>query len=529
VASSPLPGGPRHVGRVIDPSVREDGEREPSLELATEPPRVATPDAPGPELEDASPLVRGTLLRERLLERAAQADRAPDYDDDGAFADLDQIGRDDQARVSEPEVASGPTRAPSAPIALNRRGRLSPNQIALFMTLLGVATVASLIALASNLDSSVRARLPLAPSASAVSAPPAVAPSVPRESPARPKRARQKLPGPWRIEDAKNDAKTRVVDGQVKSDAFLTALEKAGIEQRERYRILTSMKGVRDFDRCKKTDRFRVLLERGGARVRAFEYIAGAGEVYQSREGDDGLLKGTKLDLKLAQNQVTGALVYDGSGFDASAERSGFDPGLRKVVAKALDGHMDMNELERGDRLRLVAQETTVLGEFGSYSGVEAIEVRSADGGRALRVYYFDHGAERGYYDAEGRAPYEGGWRKPVKDAAMTSPFNMKRLHPILKKVVPHLGIDFAAPVGTPVGASSFGTVSFIGYAGPAGNLVKVEHANNIETGYAHLSRFAEGLKVGDKVKRLQLVGYVGSTGRSTGPHLHFSASRNDS
>jgi hypothetical protein len=104
----------------------------------------------------------------------------------------------------------------------------------------------------------------------------------------------------------------------------------------------------------------------------------------------------------------------------------------------------------------------------------------------------------------------------------------MKRLHPILKKVVPHLGIDFAAPVGTPVGASSFGTVSFIGYAGPAGNLVKVEHANNVETGYAHLSRFAEGLKVGDKVKRLQLVGYVGSTGRSTGPHLHFSASRND-
>jgi hypothetical protein len=103
----------------------------------------------------------------------------------------------------------------------------------------------------------------------------------------------------------------------------------------------------------------------------------------------------------------------------------------------------------------------------------------------------------------------------------------MKRLHPVLKRVMPHTGIDFGAPTGTPVGASSFGTVSFIGYSGPSGNLVKVEHPGGVETGYAHLSRFAEGLKVGDRVRRLQLVGYVGSTGRSTGPHLHFTASRN--
>src|SRR4030095_13306655 len=95
-------------------------------------------------------------------------------------------------------------------------------------------------------------------------------------------------------------------------------------------------------------------------------------------------------------------------------------------------------------------------------------------------------------------------------------------------KIMPHTGTDFGAPSGAPVGASSFGTISFIGYAGPSGNLVKIEHPGGVETGYAHLSRFAEGLNVGDKVKRMQLVGYVGSTGRSTGPHLHFSAKRNN-
>ena len=91
---------------------------------------------------------------------------------------------------------------------------------------------------------------------------------------------------------------------------------------------------------------------------------------------------------------------------------------------------------------------------------------------------------------------------------------------------MPHEGIDFGAPMGTPVGASSYGTVTFVGFAGPTGNFVRLSHPGDIETGYAHLSRFAEGLKVGDKVKRMQIVGYVGSTGRSTGPHLHFSAKR---
>ncbi|MBI3206776.1 MAG: M23 family metallopeptidase [Myxococcales bacterium] len=201
---------------------------------------------------------------------------------------------------------------------------------------------------------------------------------------------------------------------------------------------------------------------------------------------------------------------------------------MSAVLAKALDGHMGLDQLDRGDVVRVVAQEVTVLGEFSRYAGLEALEIRKGDGKeKPFRLYFHRGQSERGYYDDKGRSPYEGGWRKPVKDAPITSHFNPKRMHPVLKKVMPHTGTDFGAPSGAPVGASSYGTVSFIGPAGPSGNLVKVEHPGGIETGYAHLSRFAEGLKVGDKVKRLQLVGYVGSTGRSTGPHLHFTAKKN--
>jgi hypothetical protein len=99
-------------------------------------------------------------------------------------------------------------------------------------------------------------------------------------------------------------------------------------------------------------------------------------------------------------------------------------------------------------------------------------------------------------------------------------------MHPILHKIMAHLGTDIGAPLGTPVGASAPGIVSYLGPGGAAGNLLKIMHPDGIETGYAHLSRYAAGIKVGDKVKRMQIIGYVGSTGRSTGPHLHFSAQR---
>ncbi|HEY0463063.1 MAG TPA: M23 family metallopeptidase, partial [Polyangiaceae bacterium] len=311
------------------------------------------------------------------------------------------------------------------------------------------------------------------------------------------------------------------------TDPFIKALSAAGVPEKEAYRVLTAMKGVRDFDKCNKSDRFTALLERGSSRLKAFEYAVGPEEIYQAREGDDGLLKGSKLDLKVERNQVTGALLYDGKSFDAYAERAGFDGGLAHVVALALQGHLAMDELERGDRLRVIGQEITVLGEFARYTGIEAVEVQFANPKReALRVYYFDDQSLRGYYDATGKSPYEGGWRKPIPGAAVTSAFNPRRMHPILHKIMPHLGTDIGAPAGTPVGASAPGAVSYIGPGGSAGNLLKVMHPNGIETGYAHLSRYVAGLKVGDRVKRLQTIGYVGSTGRSTGPHLHFSAQR---
>ncbi|MEI9941220.1 MAG: peptidoglycan DD-metalloendopeptidase family protein [Pseudomonadota bacterium] len=512
--SSPGAGGSRHVGRVVDPSVRDDGDPEPDLQLA--PPATANEAAP-----DES-------ARERLLARAHAA--RPDAAAQGpGRGGLDEIGRPPEREPPEGELesvgGSAAGRAPASPLLPRAANQLSPTLIALFGTLIGIATVLTLIALVINLDrqksaAPTKAASAAAPSSSVSATPIEMAPPVQ-------KRARQKLPSPWRIADSKGDPNLRTVEGKVSTDPFIKALSAAGIPEKEAYRVLTAMKGVRDFDKCNKSDRFTALLERGSSRLKAFEYAVGPEEIYQAREADDGLLKGSKLDLKVERNQVTGALIYDGKSFDASAERAGFDAGLAHVVGLALQGHLSMDELERGDRLRVIGQEVTVLGEFARYTGIEAVEVTPANPKReTLRVYYFDDPSLRGYYDATGKSPYEGGWRKPIPGAAITSAFNPRRMHPILHKIMPHMGTDIGAPLGTPVGASAPGVVSYIGPGGPAGNLLKVMHPNGIETGYAHLSRYVAGIKVGDKVKRMQTIGYVGSTGRSTGPHLHFSAQR---
>ena len=549
MASPPGAGGSTYAGRVVDPDVRNDGETEPEVELNPSP-RLAPARSQDPEIAASPPASaseallatrpepppseapsqpgasgRGAGVRERLLAKARAAEQAKAAEPTGLDEELEAIGREATGSAPEPEdFAPGPPsgRAPSAPFTPAAPRELSPTLVAVFSALVGIATIASITALFMSLET--RTGGPAAVAAVGASSNRA-SPSAP-EPKQKAKRQRQKLPGPWRLSDAKGDGKYRFIEGKVGTDSFLKALEAAGAPESQGYRVLAAMRGVLDLDKCKKTDRFQALLERGSNRLFALEYLAGPEDVYQAKELD-GRLTGSKLDLKIERGQVLGALSYDGSSFDRSADLAGFDPGLSKVVQRALDGQMSLDELDRGDVLKVVAQEVTVLGEFARYAGIEALELLRADPKKQPeRIYYWDAPNVRGYYDRDGKAPYQGGWRKPIKDARRTSPWNPKRVNPVLHKVMPHQGTDFGSPPGTPIGASSFGTVSFLGPAGAAGNLVKVMHPGGIETGYAHMSRFAEGLKVGDKVKRMQLLGYVGSTGRSTGPHLHFSASR---
>ena len=136
-------------------------------------------------------------------------------------------------------------------------------------------------------------------------------------------------------------------------------------------------------------------------------------------------------------------------------------------------------------------------------------------------LYYFDKQGSEGHYDKNGKSVQKALMKTPINGARLSSSFGMRK-HPIDGFNKMHKGTDFAAPKGTPIMASGSGMVKKAGWCGGGGNCIKIKHNSTYETIYAHMSRFARGIKAGVRVKQGQTIGYVGSTGKSTGPHLHY-------
>ncbi len=136
-------------------------------------------------------------------------------------------------------------------------------------------------------------------------------------------------------------------------------------------------------------------------------------------------------------------------------------------------------------------------------------------------LYYFDKEGSEGHYDKNGKSIQKALMKTPINGARLSSPFGMRK-HPIDGFNKMHRGTDFAAPMGTPIMASGSGTIRKAGWCGGGGNCVVIKHNSTYKTVYAHMSKFAKGIKKGVRVKQGQTIGYVGSTGKSTGPHLHY-------
>lgn len=392
---------------------------------------------------------------------------------------------------------------------------------AIFGALFGLATMTTIIALL------IQAAPPRDDRAAALSASVAAGANVPGAEAAagkRPskKRVRTKLPGPWRISALEKDPSIKIVSDTLEGRSFVTALGDKGVEKNQVYRLIKAFDGVRSFDKTSRKDKFIVAIDRASKRVLAFEYVVSGEEIYQAKESEGGTLAASQLDLKIANEEVSGS-VYIGKNLARSLDDAGFENGLAKAIDDAFLGRISTEGFEEGGTLRVIATETTALGEFVRYKQIIGVEYHPPDpASPAIRAYHYEGARFRGYVDEQGRAPDGSGWTKPVPTAPITSHYNPKRLHPILKTVMPHTGTDFGAPTGTPIYAAFKGKVTLAGNAGPCGQMVQIDHPGGIQSGYCHMSKFAPGIKEGMTVGTKQLIGYVGTTGRSTGPHLHF-------
>lgn len=203
-------------------------------------------------------------------------------------------------------------------------------------------------------------------------------------------------------------------------------------------------------------------------------------------------------------------------------ERLGEKPGLAVDLAELFAWDIDFYaDLQEGDTFRILFQKKFLDGQPAGYGPILAAEfVNQGQAFKAIRFVFPDGKAE--YYTPEGQAVRKELLKSPLKMGTITSRFSYHRKHPTLKIYRPHMGVDIAAPIGTPVHAAGEGTVTFVGYRGQAGRMVEVRHPNNYLTQYLHLYRFAPGIHAGSRVSQGQVIAYVGSSGESTGPHLDY-------
>ncbi|MEE3278467.1 MAG: peptidoglycan DD-metalloendopeptidase family protein [Pseudomonadota bacterium] len=222
-----------------------------------------------------------------------------------------------------------------------------------------------------------------------------------------------------------------------------------------------------------------------------------------------------EIEIKLFRGLI------DHSLFIAS-QRIGLDDETTMRLAQIFQWDIDfVLDIRKGDEFALVVEELYLRGDFVGYRNILAAKfVNQSDSYLAFR--YVDREGVAGYFNPNGESMKKAFLRAPLEFTRISSNFNMKRVHPLWNRTMPHRGIDYVAPVGTPVLAAGTGQVRVAGHTNANGNYVVIGHGSEFETKYLHLSKFGPLTKRGQRVNQGDIIGYVGSTGWATGPHLHY-------
>ena len=261
-------------------------------------------------------------------------------------------------------------------------------------------------------------------------------------------------------------------------------------------------------------------------------HVDGALQSLNRRISDTLTLSVSRADEGFAVNFIENPLEVEVAGARARIETSLFDAGREAgmsattvmVLANEIFGwDIDFaNDIHAGDEFSVLYQRKFQDGAYVSDGRVLAAEF--VNRGKQHRAVWFESadGSVKGYYTPEGKGMRKAFLRVPIDFARVSSGFNPKRRHPITGQVRAHRGIDFAAPTGTPIYAAGDGRIEFAGRKGGYGNAVVINHGKGITTLYGHMSRFGKSARNGRSVRQGEIIGYVGSTGASTGPHLHY-------
>lgn len=251
-----------------------------------------------------------------------------------------------------------------------------------------------------------------------------------------------------------------------------------------------------------------------------FIYEASPTEIYEIEKDSQGYIaQRKKVILETHLVKVIGEIrssLFE--AMEAAGEQDMLAIAFADILAWEIDFYKDVRE---GDRFKVLVEKVYKGGQFIQYGTIHAVEYQRGE--KVIRGIRY----REGYYNEKGISLKAAFLKAPLRFNRISSKFSRARNHPILGGVRPHYGIDYAAPLGTPVWAVADGTVTFCGWNGGYGKQVILRHKNGYTTHYGHLSGYGPGIKKGVEVQQKQIIGYVGSTGLSTGPHLDYRLTKN--
>ena len=326
-------------------------------------------------------------------------------------------------------------------------------------------------------------------------------------------------------------AETRIVEGELRrGETLARSMGEQGVSAGVVDRIVRELGGHFDFRRSQPGHSYR-LVQDGDGELAAFDYRTSAIVRYTLRRDREGGYSVARDEAQLRPRNVIVAGIITSSLYGAITDL-GAEAQLAGDFADVFAYDVDFSRMVRpGDEFRILYEQLYRIDEGGEERFVRPGRILAAryggEAGEHTAVYFEAEEGHGGYYRPDGSSVERQFLMAPLRYARVSSRYSSARRHPILKITRPHHGIDYAAPSGTPVYAVSGGEVIHKSWTGGFGNLVKIRHLNGYVSYYAHLSRYASGLHAGQPVDQKQVIGYVGSTGLATGPHVCFRVAKN--
>ena len=308
-----------------------------------------------------------------------------------------------------------------------------------------------------------------------------------------------------------------------KGDTLSHIFKRVGLGPREVQDVVSAKGDLSELKKIHPGQKFRFGMKDGV--LESLEYIVSRTETLKINHADDGYVASfIKQELVPFTSYAEGTIT---SSLFLAAQKSGLSNAMTMELANIFGWDVDFAlDIREGDSFRVIYQELYLNGEKVKDGQILAAEFTN-QGKTFTAIRYDSPNGNSNYYTPEGDSMRKAFLRSPIDFARISSHFNLSRKHPVLHTIRAHKGTDYAASRGTPIKATGDGKIVYAGRKGGYGNAVIIQHGQTYKTLYAHMNNFARGIHSGKRVRQGQVIGYVGSTGLATGPHLHYEFYQN--